>query len=282
MPLRIERYGDVQRIRMWSAGSRAAGLDVSAYVVRGIMIDSGFPRARRRLVEAVRELRVSGLAVTHWHEDHAGNVAPLAALGLPIFVRPETEATLRERPAIALYRHMIWGRPPRLTVPITSLAPPALRGIHTPGHSVDHQAIWDDETATLFSGDLWLGVHSRAVHASEDPYAIVESLRRVRALQPARMFDAHRGSVPDPVGALTAKIDWLADTLGQLEDRIAAGWSDRDIVRRVLGGEERSGILSGGDYARRNLVRAVRVRLGRARIPGAGDSSTPRGGRTTA
>lgn len=266
MPLRIERYGDVQRIRMWSAGSRAAGLDVSAYVIRGIMIDSGFPHARRALLSAVRELRVSGVAVTHWHEDHAGNVASLASLGLPILVRPDTEATLRERPAIALYRHVIWGRPPRLDSPIVSLAPPALRGVHTPGHSSDHQVIWDDETGTVFSGDLWLGVHSRAVHASEDPYAIVESLRRIRAMAPARMFDAHRGLVANPADALDARIDWLGATLMAIEARIAAGWSDREIVRRVLGGEERSGILSGGDYARRNLVRAVRARLERAGV----------------
>jgi endoribonuclease LACTB2 len=264
MPLRIERYGDVQRIRMWSVGSRAAGLDVSAYVIRGIMIDTGFPHVRDALLSAVRELHVSGVAVTHWHEDHAGNVASLAGLGVPISLRPDTEVTLREQPAIAFYRHVIWGRPPRLDAPIVSLAPPALRGIHTPGHSTDHQVIWDDETATLFSGDLWLGVHSRAVHASEDPYAILESLRRVRALEPARMFDAHRGLVPHSVDALDAKIDWLGDTLVQIEQRIGAGWSDRDIVRRLLGGEERSGILSGGDYARRNLVRAVRNRAQRA------------------
>lgn len=261
MPLRIERYGEVERIRMWSAGSRAAGLDVSAYVVRGVMIDSGFPHARRALLAAVRDLRVSGVVVTHWHEDHAGNVPSLASSGLPIFMRPDTEAILRDRPAIAFYRHVIWGRPPRLDAPIVSLEAPALRGIHAPGHSPDHQVIWDDETGTLFSGDLWLGVHSRAVHASEDPYAIVESLRRVRALEPARMFDAHRGLVADPAAALDAKIGWLTETLEQIEERIAAGWSDRDIVRRVLGGEERSGVLSGGDYARRNLVRAVRSRL---------------------
>ncbi len=261
MPLRIENYGDVERIRMWSAGSRAAGLDVSAYVVRGIMIDSGFPHARRALLAAARGLRVFGVAVTHWHEDHAGNVASLASLGLPVFLRSDTEAMLRERPAIAFYRHVIWGRPPGLDAPLTAFEPSSLRGIHTPGHSPDHQVIWDDETGTLFSGDLWLGVHSRAVHASEDPYAIVESLRRVRALEPARMFDAHRGLVPNAAAALDAKIDWLTDTLAQIEERIAVGWSDREIVRRVLGGEERSGILSGGDYARRNLVRAVRSRV---------------------
>jgi glyoxylase-like metal-dependent hydrolase (beta-lactamase superfamily II) len=262
MPLRIERYGDVQRIRMWSAGSRAAGLDVSAYVVRGVLIDSGFPHVRRALLSAVRELRVSGVAVTHWHEDHAGNIASLAALGLPVFMRSETVSTLRDRPKIALYRHVIWGRPPLLVLPLIPFSPAGIRGIHTPGHSRDHQVIWDDETATVFSGDLWLGVHSRAVHASEDPYAIVESLRRVRALGPERMFDAHRGLVATPVAAIEAKIDWLGATLSDIERRIASGWTDREIVRHVLGGEERSGILSGGDYARRNLVRAARIRRG--------------------
>jgi len=264
MALRLEEYGDVLRIRMHSPGSRAVGLDVSAYLVRGVLVDTGFPHVRRALLAIVRELAVEGVAVTHWHEDHAGNVDALAALGLPVLLRADTEAMLRTRPSIALYRHVIWGRPRRLLSPIVSFGPERIRAIHTPGHSADHQVLWDETTGTLFSGDLWLGVRARAMHASEDPYAIVESLRGVRALEPSRMFDAHRGLVESPRQALDARIGWLSGTLAEIEERIAAGWSDREILRRVLGGEERSGILSAGDYARRNLVRAVRHRLAAA------------------
>ena len=261
MSLRIERFGDVIRLRMSSVGSRAVGMDVSAYVVRGVMIDTGFHRVRAEVNAARRELRVDAAIVTHWHEDHAGNVAMFAWHGVPLLVRPDTEITLRERPSIQLYRRVVWGHPPALDAALRRFQSDTLQVIHTPGHSPDHQIVFDRETGTLFSGDLWLGVRSRILHSSEDPYEIVQSLSVAAALAPARMFDAHRGLVDRPMEAIAAKREWLTETLGDVERRIADGWSDAEIVKRVLGGEERAALVSRGDYSRRNLVRAVRRRV---------------------
>jgi glyoxylase-like metal-dependent hydrolase (beta-lactamase superfamily II) len=259
--VRVERFGDVARLRLSSIGSRAVRLDVSTYVVRGVMIDTGFPRARGAVVEALATLGVHGAIVTHWHEDHGGNAAPLARLGVPLLMRPETEAILRHRPEIPLYRRVVWGHPRRLDRPLTAPDVHGLECIHTPGHSREHQVVWDPSTGTLFSGDLWLGVRSRVIHLSEDPYEIVSSLRRVARLEPARLFDAHRGFVERPTHAIAAKIDWMSETIGDIEQRIAGGWSDRQIVDRVLGGEEMAGYMSRGDYTRRNFVRAIRRKL---------------------
>jgi glyoxylase-like metal-dependent hydrolase (beta-lactamase superfamily II) len=246
---------------MTGGSGRAIGLGVSAYVVGGVMIDTGFPRVCEELLDAVRALSVRGVMVTHWHEDHAGNVEALAAHGLPIIVHEETASILRNRPAIRLYRRVFWGQPPHLRSPITPFDANELQAIHTPGHSPDHRVVWDPRTHTLFSGDLWLGVRARVLHSTENPYRIIESLRIVLALEPERMFDAHRGVVLDPASAIRAKIDWLGATLADVEQRIAAGWGDRAIVDRVLGGEELAALLSRGDYSRRNLVRAVRRKL---------------------
>src|SRR4029078_8586929 len=98
--LRVERYADVTRLRMTSAAGRAIGIDVSAYVVRGVMIDTGFAHVRDALLRAVIALNTRAAVVTHWYEDHAGNVAALAALGIPIALRGDTEATLRDFPPI--------------------------------------------------------------------------------------------------------------------------------------------------------------------------------------
>jgi glyoxylase-like metal-dependent hydrolase (beta-lactamase superfamily II) len=254
----VEEFGDVRRLRMTSLGGRLAGIGVSAYVVRGVMIDSGFHREKRELSAAVSVFGVEGVIVTHWHEDHAGNVATLARRGLPIWLRPDTEATLRARPEIQLYRRAIWGHPPALNSSVSRFEGAGFETVHTPGHSEDHQVVWDTTTGTLFSGDLWLGVRARVLHSTEDPYVIVESLRRAAALAPERMFDAHRGLVERPVAALTAKADWLGEMMETIAQRIKQGWSNPDIVARLLGGEERTAYVSRGDYSRENLVKAVR------------------------
>lgn len=230
--------------------------------MRGALIDTGFPGARAAMLAAVDSDAVLGAIATHWHEDHAGNVAALAKRGIPLWLAPETEATLRQAPPVRLYRRVTWGQPARLESHVEPFEPLGVDVIHTPGHSPDHHVVWDRETGTLFSGDLWLGVRARVVHATEDPYLIIASLERVRALSPVRMFDAHRGLVRDPARALSAKISWLGDTLGEIERRIAEGWSDCAIVKRILGGEEIAALLSRGEYSRRNLVAAVRRQLG--------------------
>ncbi len=243
---------------MTSAAGRAVGIGVSVHVFRGVMIDSGFHRARDVVADAVRTLGVHGVVVTHYHEDHAGNVDMLAGLGVPMLLRRDTETALRKQGAIRMYRHAVWGTPPALAREVVPFTADGFECIHTPGHSSDHQIVFDRDTGTLFSGDLWLGVRARILHASEDPRQIVESLRIAAALNPERMFDAHRGPIDQPVRSLIAKAEWMANTIGEIERAVAAGASDTQIVKDVLGGEEFAALISGGEYARANFVRTVR------------------------
>ena len=257
--IEIEQFEDVERVRLASWGSRLAGMDVSAYVVHGILVDSGFPHARHELSRYVDERPIVGAMLTHYHEDHAGNAELLAARGIPLAMHDLTRDRLREAASIRLYRRVVWGTPMRLTSALCGFASELpLEFVHTPGHSADHNVVWDPARATVFSGDLWLGVRATVLHQSEDPYQIVESLRTVLALSPKRMFDAHRGPVRDPVAAITAKIDYLEDTIAAIAAKQAAGWSDRAILRHLLGGDEPVAIASAGEYSRMNFVRAVR------------------------
>lgn len=256
----IERtsFGDVTRLRFSTWRSLAVGYDVSCYLARGVLIDTAFRHVGRELRAAIAELRPSGVIVTHWHEDHAGNAPDLAESGMPMWMHQYTEAKLRERQQVKLYRHFTWGRPRALHGEVRPFDPAPLRLIHTPGHSTDHHVVFDAETRTLFSADLWLGVKVRIMGATENPYEIVESLRRAIALAPTRMFDAHRGLVENPVDALGAKRAWLQETIGQIERRLDAGDSESAILREVLGGEERTALASQREYSRRNLIRTIR------------------------
>ena len=254
--IEITQHDDVLRLRMWTRRSAAVGYDVSAYLVRGMLIDTGFRHVADDLERALAELRPRGVIVTHWHEDHAGN-APTLAMKLPMWMSDYTERKLREHQQVKLYRHFTWGRPKALTATLAALDATQLRTIATPGHSPDHHVVFDAETQTLFSGDLWLGVKVRVMGASENPYEITASLDKAIALRPRRMFDAHRGMVDKPVAALEAKRAWLRETVGAIERKLDAGDSERRIVRSVLGGEERTAFVSQGEYSRRNLVHTV-------------------------
>lgn len=260
--IRLERYGDVARLRMSTWRSRSIGYEVSAYVTRRILIDCGFPHVARALARALDQLQPVGAIITHAHEDHAGNVALLARRGLPLDVGALSLDELRAGRRIRPYRRYTWGQPRPFTESFTPLCPGPLQLLPAPGHSPDQRIVWDAERETLFSSDLWLGVHVKVMHvAEEDPWQLASDLRAAAALRPRRMFDSHRGPVRYPGRALTAKADWLERTIGAIARRIGEGWDDPAIRRAVLGREELAGFVSRGEYARVNLVRNVRAGL---------------------
>ena len=93
--IRIEQHGDVTRLEMSSRWSRAIGYTASAYLVRGVLIDCGFHGVGREVYAILAETRPRGLLITHYHEDHAGNVERVARLGIPIAASTDTFARLR-------------------------------------------------------------------------------------------------------------------------------------------------------------------------------------------
>jgi glyoxylase-like metal-dependent hydrolase (beta-lactamase superfamily II) len=258
--LSIERYGDVTRVRMTSWRGQLVGYDASAYLIRDVLVDTGFPRVAADFSRFLDANPIRGVIVTHWHEDHAGNAALAVARGLPIVISPLSLAQLGGSAAasIRFYRRFVWGIAPPVRSTVLALEHDALRVMHTPGHTSDHHVVWDEERATLFSGDLFLGVKVRATFPDEDPRQLAGTLRRVAALRPERMFDAHRGAVPEPTKALLAKADWLEEVITRIDAKIDAGWSDRAIRRHVLGRENAVGLISGGEYSRRTMVQTVR------------------------
>jgi glyoxylase-like metal-dependent hydrolase (beta-lactamase superfamily II) len=256
----IERHGDVTRVRMTSWRGRLVGYDVSAYLTRDVLVDTGFPHVTGDFARFLDATPVRGVVVTHWHEDHAGNAALAAARGLPVAISPQTLAQLGGTAArsIRFYRRFVWGVAPPVRSTVLPFDGEALRVIHTPGHTADHHVVWDEERGTLFSGDLFLGVKVRATFPDEDPRELIRALRGIAGLRPERMFDAHRGAVPDPAGALLAKADWLDETITRIDAKIDAGWSDGAIRRDVLGRENAVAVLSGGEYSKLTFVRACR------------------------
>lgn len=274
--LTVHRIGEIQRIHMSSWRSRSVGYAVSAYLWRGVLIDTGFPSAARELSTVLDELRPRAVTVTHWHEDHAGNVELIAKRGLPVAASDATLSTLRALPPIGLYRRAVWGTLVPLRGAIQPAELPGLELIPAPGHSHDHHVVWDPDSRTLFSGDLFLGVKVRALHRSEDPRTHAASLRRIAALRPRVMLDAHRGEVPNPESALGAKADWIEEMIHAIERFTAEGRSDRAIAHAVLGPPDAVTAFTLGDLSRLNFVRAVQrgARESASRLPtaNAGDA----------
>jgi len=255
--IRIDRHDDVVQLEMFNRRSRTAGYSVNAFLVRGTLIDCGFPGVGSDVGAFLDRTRLHGVIVTHFHEDHAGNIEAVAQRGIPFAAHPETVASLRAPAPLAMYRRFTWGAGAPLVSPHLPFDPDGLAMIHTPGHSPDHHVVWDESSRTLFSGDLFIGVRVRVAHRYEQPRALVGSLRRVLALEPRRVFDAHRGLLRAPMDALRAKVDWTEAMIARVESLARDGMPPGRICRAVLGGRDMNDLVSAGEYSRANLVRAV-------------------------
>jgi glyoxylase-like metal-dependent hydrolase (beta-lactamase superfamily II) len=258
----IIEHDGVTQWRFSTLAGRLSNYTASAFLTSdGVLIDTGIPASSRAFARLLDRTVIRGAMLTHHHEDHAGNVELLAARGVPLWIAPATLPLVTTVAPIATYRRAIWTSMPPLRSAVTPFEPAGLEPIATPGHSPDHHVIWDAATRTLFSGDLFLGVAVRIAHHDEDPWQTMLSLERAAALEPVRMFDAHRGLVIHPSSALRAKAAWTRALIATITARLERGESDRQIIAAELGGESLPGYFSGGEYSRRNFVRAVRRRI---------------------
>jgi glyoxylase-like metal-dependent hydrolase (beta-lactamase superfamily II) len=211
-------YGDVRYFRMARTVLGRAIYWTGVYLVDGLLVDSGPPNLARDVRRLVGDLGVRQCVTTHHHEDHSGNHGLLAReLSITPLAHASAVARLAEPESQPqLYRRVAWGaRPPASVAPLGErLETPRFRFqvIYTPGHATDHVALFEPERGWLFSGDLYLAHRLRYLRADEDVYAMMDSLRRVLALEPRVLFCQHRGRVEQGAARLRDKLEFLVET----------------------------------------------------------------------
>ncbi len=257
--------GEVDVIRLETRFSRALSYCAYAAVVDGLLVDSGFIRARGQLLRALEGRRIERVVNTHAHEDHVGNNREIAerfgadvaapAAGLAAMARPERIAALP-------YQRLIWGTPsPSAPAPLGD----AVRTrrfrfdvIPTPGHSRDHVCFHEPERGWLFAGDLYLGSQVKLARPFENAADLVASLDRVLALRPRVVFCGHRGPLEDGVAALERKLRFLTGVREKALALHRSGAETEEIAARLVPGEPLSyRLLTLGDMSRLNFVRSL-------------------------
>ncbi len=254
------RWGDVEGVRV----GRFRGRPYTTCIVwrcGGALIDSGPPNQWRQVRAFARERPVELVVATHHHEDHAGNLAPLQALGLRVVAPRQSLELLARGFPLQLYRRLVWGRPgrveaedlpPRLELPDGRL----LEAVFAPGHSPDMTCLLDRERRLLFAADLYLGRRLRYLRADEDLDGILASLRRCLDADFDTLLCSHRGIVPDAKAALAEKLENLLALRAEVHRHAASGEPVRRVTRRLLGPEDALSWLSALHFSKRNLVRA--------------------------
>jgi len=178
----------IERIPL-EVSTRAPGGRTAAYVLgddEALLVD---PAASDERIDDELD-RIDHVAVTHHHPDHVGRVAEYAAAA---------DATVWCRSGrVDAFRSAVGIEPDRSFSEGTAI--PVCDSVvvrDTPGHAVEHVAFESDTGVVV--GDLAVAEGSVVVGPPEgDMRAYLTSLRRLRAMNPERLFPAHGPVIDDP------------------------------------------------------------------------------------
>jgi glyoxylase-like metal-dependent hydrolase (beta-lactamase superfamily II) len=263
--IKISPYDPVTRFDLARTVLGRGRYWTTAYLVDGMLVDSGCAHAATELLRALEGTPLTCLVNTHTHEDHIGANGPLQRerLDLEILAHPAALPVLadpRHAQPLQLYRRFFWGWPeasqaqPLEDGQVIETRHHRFRVIHTPGHSPDHLCLYESERGWLFTGDLFIGGRDRALRAGYDIWEIIASLKRVAVLPAERLFPGSARVREEPRSALQTKIDYLVETGQKVLDLRRKGWSVKRIMGTVCGGPMWIEWVTWGHFSRRHLV----------------------------
>jgi glyoxylase-like metal-dependent hydrolase (beta-lactamase superfamily II) len=115
----------------------------------------------------------------------------------------------------------------------------SISAVHTPGHAPDHLCLWQEETRTIFGGDL--AIMGTTVYVPPAPFGdladYLASLDLVLALNPRRILPAHGAGIDNPAVLLRSSIAHRRKRESEILEAVRLG--DRRIeaiVSRVYEG----------------------------------------------
>jgi glyoxylase-like metal-dependent hydrolase (beta-lactamase superfamily II) len=265
--VRVEDAGcGVARIRMLSFGARLLGMEVDAYLVGDILIDTGFSYMREPLLAALEDRKINVVCCTHSHEDHTGNCAAVvAAHDCVVYLRHADAQWEEGELPLKPYRRIWWGPVEEFAAHempnVVEAAGRRLEVVPIPGHSRTQVAFYEAATGDVFTGDLFISPGASAVLIWEDPWAAAASLRRVAALNPRRMLTGHGLTIDDPVSPLRLKAERIEEAARRSVELTAQGIPPREVVGRVFPNGNRKGRffewLTSREFSRLNFVLAA-------------------------
>ena len=177
---------------------------LNAYVVDGVLIDSGTRWWRRRLLRHLRERDIRAHVLTHAHPDHQGKSALVCReLDVPLLCNEEEREavesgeTLEPMPqnrASHLLDRFAGGpdHPVERTVEEGDEVG-SFEVVETPGNAPGHISLWRERDGTVILGDVlanidpWTfrrGLHTLPRQFTDDPAQSIRSARKIADLEP--------------------------------------------------------------------------------------------------
>jgi len=105
-----EKFGDITQIKMGRDYDGQVLYWVAAYLVDGLLIDTGCSYTAEELLDCLKDKPVKQAFITHYHEDHIGGCNLLQnKLNIKIFANSKSLPLIENPPPFYHYQELAWG-----------------------------------------------------------------------------------------------------------------------------------------------------------------------------
>ncbi|MFZ5643472.1 MAG: MBL fold metallo-hydrolase [Bacillota bacterium] len=260
----VNQAGEIFQIKMSAEMGGKPLYWVAAYLVDGLLIDTGCMRTSEEFIEYLAGKNIDLIVNTHHHEDHVGANNILAQkFGVAIMAHPEEIPLMSRVPELNPYQELVWGYPePSVACPITKsieIGSLNFEVVHTPGHCAGHIALVEPNRGWCFSGDLFVSENQKVFRADEDINTIIDSVKKLLKLDVPGMkiFTSIGRICTGGHKALESFVEYMEEIREKSLNLYGKGYSPAEIRDAVFGRESSLRDLTGGHYSIENLVRSL-------------------------
>ena len=206
-----------------------------------VVIDpaSPYPEERARLDALIDRCveegqRVREILLTHHHHDHVSGAAHLAErLGVPIAAHRRTQEILAG--LVPVTRTIDDGEVWEFPADRPGARARRLRATLLEGHADGHLVFQEEVTGGVIAGDMVAGVGTILIAPPEGDMALyLESLRRLKGLNPSVLYPAHGPPIGDPAALIDFYIAHRLQREAKVLAAVAAGaGAIEDLVPRA-------------------------------------------------
>ncbi len=259
--LATNKYEQVTQIKLCRYEDFSPHATVSAYLVDGLLIDSGPAYTAEELTEFLKDKGLKMVVNTHYHEDHiAANALLQERYGVELLAHPLAMNKINQPATLYPYQEEVWGYPIPCQVREIGHAVTTnhfrFKVIPTPGHDRDHICLFEAKHGWLFTGDLFVGTRPKAIRPMNNIRQIIADLKKVKDLRPRFLFPAPGKVIAEPAPVLEQSIRYLEELGQKVMELRDKGSNPDEIVKQIFGNEYELAEFTQQQFSSLNLVKS--------------------------